>query len=144
MPNNQISSIRKYRKKWQDKVVTWFNQPARKERRRAGEHLTIRSRPPDQRAAAAAQRGRRGRLSRAALGAAGRQGAPQRTAGRPSGRGWVQRGGMVGMQASMLPAATLGGGCRGTAPAGAVQGAPAGCPMPACSRQTSGRAQATI
>lgn len=37
MPNNQIASIRKYRKKWQDKVVTWFNQPARKERRRAGE-----------------------------------------------------------------------------------------------------------
>jgi len=35
MPNNQIASIRKYRKKWQDKVVTWFNQPARKERRRA-------------------------------------------------------------------------------------------------------------
>lgn len=37
MVNNQIASIRKYRKKWQDKVVTWFNQPARKERRRAGE-----------------------------------------------------------------------------------------------------------
>jgi hypothetical protein len=36
MVNNQISSIRKYRKKWQEKVVTWFNQPARKQRRRAG------------------------------------------------------------------------------------------------------------
>jgi hypothetical protein len=37
MVNNQLASIRKYRKKWQDKVVTWFNQPARKQRRRAGE-----------------------------------------------------------------------------------------------------------
>ena len=37
MVNNAISSIRKFRKKWQDKVTTWFNQPARKERRRAGE-----------------------------------------------------------------------------------------------------------
>merc|ERR1711881_801256 len=32
--NNQIHSTRKFRKYWQRYVKTWFNQPARKERRR--------------------------------------------------------------------------------------------------------------
>jgi hypothetical protein len=45
MVNNQLASIRKYRKKWQDKVVTWFNQPARKQRRRAGECQEAASQP---------------------------------------------------------------------------------------------------
>jgi hypothetical protein len=63
MPNNQIASIRKYRKKWQDKVVTWFNQPARKERRRAGEQaadcqpsITAGSSPSDAATASSHQR----------------------------------------------------------------------------------------
>ena len=37
MPNNVIPNSRKFRKKWQEKVKTWFNQPARKIRRRNGE-----------------------------------------------------------------------------------------------------------
>eukprot|EP00887_Chlorella_sp_A99_P006840 scaffold2.g6840.t1 len=32
--NNVVPSARKFRKKWQEKVRTWFNQPARKLRRR--------------------------------------------------------------------------------------------------------------
>ena len=34
--NNQIQKEH-FRKKWQDKVRTWFNQPARKQKRRIGE-----------------------------------------------------------------------------------------------------------
>merc|ERR1711990_1276485 len=33
--NNQIHSVRKFRKYWQRYVKTWFNQPARKASRRA-------------------------------------------------------------------------------------------------------------
>ena len=32
--NNQIHSVRKFRKYWQRYVKTWFNQPARKKSRR--------------------------------------------------------------------------------------------------------------
>merc|ERR1712072_1407779 len=32
--NNQIHSVRKFRKYWQRYVKTWFDQPARKKRRR--------------------------------------------------------------------------------------------------------------
>merc|ERR1712070_1282033 len=36
--NNQIHSVRKFRKYWQRYVKTWFNQPARKKSRRDARH----------------------------------------------------------------------------------------------------------
>merc|ERR1711959_787333 len=46
--NNQIHSVRKFRKYWQRYVKTWFNQPARKKSRRdarAKKAATIAPRP---------------------------------------------------------------------------------------------------
>ena len=42
--NNQIHSVRKFRKYWQRYVKTWFNQPARKKSRRVARDKKVPSR----------------------------------------------------------------------------------------------------